>query len=84
MMNDVFQAGKQVDVEPLVGALSGEGHTVHPIPEMIHAIKCIRAEGIKTALLTNNFYISDQMSFNPMDKSLFDVVCQCKPLNICT
>lgn len=45
-----------------------------PFPEMIDALKCIRAEGIKTALLTNNYYLSPNNSYCPIDRSLFDAV----------
>ncbi len=43
-------------------------------PEIYTAIKCIRAEGIKTAVLTNNWLLSHEESHCPVDRSLFDVV----------
>lgn len=45
-------------------------------PVVIDAIKCVRAEGLKTALLTNNWFIDEQKAKTvlPVDKSLFDVV----------
>lgn len=30
-----------------------------PFPEMLAAIKCIRAHGLKTALLTNNWFLDN-------------------------
>ena len=47
-----------------------------PFPEMVDAVKCVRAEGLKTALLTNNWYTDEQKSASlvPMDTSFFDVV----------
>ena len=43
---------------------------------MIDVVKCIRAEGLKTALLTNNWFNAGQnRTFIPIDLSLFDVVC---------
>ena len=49
---------------------------VQPFPEMVDAVKCVRAEGLKTALLTNNWFTDEQKSVSlvPMDTSLFDVV----------
>ncbi|XP_066465906.1 acyl-CoA dehydrogenase family member 10 isoform X2 [Tiliqua scincoides] len=55
------------------------------LPVMTEAIKCIRAEGLKTAVLSNNFYLQSGESFLPLDRRLFDVIvesCQegiCKP-----
>ena len=47
-----------------------------PFAEMVDAVKCLRAEGLKTALLTNNWYTDEQKSASlvPMDTSIFDVV----------
>ena len=45
-----------------------------PFPEMLTAIQCIRAEGIKTALLTNNWLLEDGTTHMPLDRSMFDVV----------
>ena len=43
-------------------------------PELVDAIKCVRAQGIKTALLTNNWLKEPGVGHAPVDKSLFDVV----------
>ncbi|KAG8597771.1 hypothetical protein GDO81_002385 [Engystomops pustulosus] len=55
------------------------------LPEMTEAIQCIKAEGLKTAVLSNNFYLHSGESFLPVDRSQFDVVIEsciegiCKP-----
>ena len=43
-------------------------------PEMLQAIQCIRAEGIKTAALTNNIYVSPTETYCPIQRELFDIV----------
>jgi len=48
--------------------------TVSIYPEMLCAIRCLRADGIKTALLTNNFNLSIRYHMSLLDASLFDVV----------
>ena len=45
-----------------------------PYPEVLTAIQCIRAEGLKTALVTNNWLMEDGKSFRPVDGRHFDVV----------
>lgn len=47
---------------------------INPFPEMVDTIRCLRAEGIKTAVLTNNWFVSKNKSFLPVDQSLFNVV----------
>ncbi|XP_069788873.1 acyl-CoA dehydrogenase family member 11 isoform X3 [Narcine bancroftii] len=42
---------------------------------MREAIQCIRAEGLQTAVLTNNFWFKGQ-SFLPLEKNLFDVIVE--------
>ncbi|XP_034284743.1 acyl-CoA dehydrogenase family member 10 [Pantherophis guttatus] len=55
------------------------------LPAMTEAVKCIRARGLKTAVLTNNFYLENGESFLPIDRKQFDVVVEscregvCKP-----
>nr|XP_048676886.1 acyl-CoA dehydrogenase family member 10 isoform X3 [Caretta caretta] len=55
------------------------------LPIMTEALKCIRAEGLKTAVLSNNFYLHSGVSFLPLDRNQFDVVIEscregiCKP-----
>ena len=56
-----------------------ESHT-KPFPQILDAIRCIRAEGIKTALLTNNWKWNESgHSVLPVDPALFDVVRRLLP-----
>ncbi|XP_055963190.1 acyl-CoA dehydrogenase family member 10 isoform X2 [Sorex fumeus] len=54
-------------------------------PVMTEAIARIRAKGLQTAVLSNNFYLPDGNSFLPLDRKQFDVVVEsclegiCKP-----
>lgn len=47
-----------------------------PLPEVFSAIQAIRAEGIKTALLTNNWKRPDGSTIIPVDRKIFDVVVE--------
>ncbi|XP_057314737.1 acyl-CoA dehydrogenase family member 10-like isoform X2 [Hydractinia symbiolongicarpus] len=47
-----------------------------PRPEMVSAVKELRAVGIKTALLTNNILIKDNESCLVLDRELFDTVVE--------
>lgn len=49
---------------------------VEPHPEVLTAIQCIRAEGLKTALITNNWWLEKGKTFCPVDKKYFDVVVE--------
>ncbi|XP_029139869.1 acyl-CoA dehydrogenase family member 10 [Protobothrops mucrosquamatus] len=55
------------------------------LPAMTEAVKGIRARGLKTAVLTNNFYLESGESFLPIDRKQFDVIVEscregvCKP-----
>ncbi|KAG9333381.1 hypothetical protein JZ751_012741 [Albula glossodonta] len=61
------------------------GPMAQPIPAMMEAVQCLRAEGLKTAVLSNNFYLQGGATFLPLDRSLFHVVVEsclvgmCKP-----
>uniref|UniRef100_A0A8C0DHX1 Aminoglycoside phosphotransferase domain-containing protein n=1 Tax=Balaenoptera musculus TaxID=9771 RepID=A0A8C0DHX1_BALMU len=54
-------------------------------PVMTEAITQIRAKGLQTAVLSNNFYLPNGKSFLPLDRKQFDVVVEsclegvCKP-----
>ncbi|CAD5120516.1 DgyrCDS9081 [Dimorphilus gyrociliatus] len=69
-------SGEKVNVSQLVDLLTSEANNYPIFPEMKDAIECLRAEGIKTALLTNNYLSSPATSYCPIDKSLFDVVVE--------
>ena len=46
----------------------------NPIKEVLEAVKCLKQQGFKTALLTNNWKKSDGSTLLPFDTSDFDVV----------
>ncbi|XP_076453379.1 acyl-CoA dehydrogenase family member 10-like [Babylonia areolata] len=71
------EAGRDVDLSPLMDGLRGMVK-VDPFPEMVDAIQCVRAEGLKTALLTNNWYTDEAKSESlvPFSQALFDVVTE--------
>ena len=69
----LFQLGHEVDFSDLIPTFHRTA-TV-PFPQMVDAVKCVRAEGLKTALLTNNWFnAGPDKTFLPLDLSLFDVV----------
>lgn len=47
---------------------------IKQLPTMAEAVQCIRVEGLKTALLSNSFRLSNGESFLPLDQQHFDVV----------
>ncbi|XP_072565245.1 acyl-CoA dehydrogenase family member 10 [Paramormyrops kingsleyae] len=77
-------AGRPVSAASFVSALTS-GPMAQTHPAMMEAIQCIRAEGLRTAVLSNNFFLSDGNSYLPLDRSLFDVIVEscleavCKP-----
>ncbi|XP_019621730.1 PREDICTED: acyl-CoA dehydrogenase family member 10-like isoform X1 [Branchiostoma belcheri] len=66
--------GQKVCVADLMPSFSQR--IAEPDPAMLDAVQCIRAEGIKTALLTNNWLVNRQQSFLPVDRRIFDVVVE--------
>ncbi|NXL85097.1 ACD10 dehydrogenase, partial [Alectura lathami] len=58
---------------------------IKQLPIMAEAIQCIRAEGLKTALLSNTFRLPNGENFLPLDQKHFDVIVEayregrCKP-----
>ncbi|XP_048467159.1 acyl-CoA dehydrogenase family member 10 isoform X1 [Rhincodon typus] len=60
-------------IKPCLQAMTSQ--LKYQIPAMREAIQCIRAEGLKTAILTNNFWFKDQ-SFLPVEKVDFDVIIE--------
>ncbi|RMX53502.1 hypothetical protein pdam_00017335 [Pocillopora damicornis] len=65
---------KSVSMKDLIGGI--QTAMVEPHPEVITAIQCIRAEGLKTALITNNWLMDNGKSFCPVDGRHFDVVLE--------
>lgn len=72
-VNPPPKAGCPVSAASFVSALTS-GPMAETHPAMMEAIQCIRAEGLKTAVLSNNFFLSDGNTYLPLDRSLFDVV----------
>ncbi len=68
----IAQVQKEVDISGLLEEANSV--LVGVFPEMLDAIKCVRAQGIKTALLTNNWLRKQGTGHSPVDRSLFDVV----------
>ncbi|NXC14264.1 ACD10 dehydrogenase, partial [Corythaeola cristata] len=50
---------------------------IKQLPIMAEAVQCIRAEGLKTALLRSNFCLLNRESFLPLDRKHFDVMIEC-------
>ena len=67
---------QMVDVLGLLDSIHNSGLAT-PYPEMITAIEAIRANGLKTALITNNWLMADAKTFLPVDRKHFDVVIKC-------
>nr|XP_060642043.1 acyl-CoA dehydrogenase family member 10 isoform X2 [Anolis sagrei ordinatus] len=77
-------ANSSVPVESFFSEFTSSQNAVQ-LPVMTEVIKCIRAEGLKTAVLSNNFYLPSGESFLPLDRKQFDVIIEscregvCKP-----
>lgn len=65
---------KTVSTDTLLPSIHSEMITPHP--DVLTAIQCIRAEGLKTALITNNWWLEKGKTFCPVDKKYFDVVVE--------
>ncbi|XP_064209433.1 acyl-CoA dehydrogenase family member 10-like [Anguilla rostrata] len=77
-------AGCPVSASSFLQALT-TGPMARPLPAMMEAVQCVRAEGLKTAVLSNNFRLQGGATYLPVDRSAFDVVVEscvegvCKP-----
>ncbi|KAJ8415481.1 hypothetical protein AAFF_G00424610 [Aldrovandia affinis] len=77
-------AGCPVPAGSFFSALT-TGSMAQPLDAVMDAVRCLRAEGLKTAVLTNNFFLPGGATFLPLDRSLFDVIVEsclegmCKP-----
>jgi len=69
----VSQANIRVPVNSFLSKLI-RNEMIKQLPIMAEAIQCIRAEGLKTALLSNSFRLPNGESFLPLDQKHFDVV----------
>lgn len=67
-------ANKEVDVTDFLDYLA-KGMS-HPIKEVLEAIACLKQQGFKTALLTNNWKNSDGSTLLPFDTKDFDVIVE--------
>ncbi|XP_017307847.1 acyl-CoA dehydrogenase family member 10 [Ictalurus punctatus] len=54
-----------------------------PVTVMMDAVQCARAEGFKTAVLSNNFLLPGGKSYLPLDTSLFDVIIESCRVGLC-
>ncbi|XP_074642209.1 acyl-CoA dehydrogenase family member 10-like [Tubulanus polymorphus] len=68
------KVGRRMDMTGLLPSFHSDLAT--PSPEMLDAVACMKAEGIKTALLTNNWMINKHESFMPIKKHIFDVIIE--------
>ncbi|XP_034872905.1 LOW QUALITY PROTEIN: acyl-CoA dehydrogenase family member 10 [Mirounga leonina] len=77
-------AKTSVPVASFFSLLTSE-QAAQQFPVMTEAITQIRAKGLRTAVLSNNFYLTNGKSFLPLDRKQFDVVVEscleglCKP-----
>ncbi|XP_062446557.1 acyl-CoA dehydrogenase family member 10 isoform X5 [Rhea pennata] len=49
---------------------------IKQLPIMAEAVQCIRAEGLKTAVLSNSFCLLNEESVLPLDRKQFDVIVE--------
>lgn len=68
-------AGCPVPIGSFLSDLTS-GPMTRPLPVMMKAILCARSRGLKTAVLSNNFFQLNGDPFLPLDHSLFDVIVE--------
>ncbi|MBN3296070.1 ACD10 dehydrogenase, partial [Amia calva] len=77
-------AGHSVPASSFLSDLT-MGPMAQQLPAMTEAIRRIRAEGLKTALLSNNFFLQGGDTYLPVERAQFDVIVEsciegiCKP-----
>ncbi|XP_005102670.1 acyl-CoA dehydrogenase family member 10 isoform X2 [Aplysia californica] len=71
------EVGKEIDTSLLIAWMS-KSEEGHAFPVMVNAVRGVKAHGMKTALLTNNWFVDElkTKTLLPVDQSLFDVVVQ--------
>lgn len=74
--------GFDVDIGSFHSALTSASMT-QPLTIMLEAVRCVRAEGLKTAVLSNNFLMPGGRSYMPLDPSLFDVIVESCRVGLC-
>lgn len=71
----ILQTGQKADLSGLMEAI--HKRTASPFPDMLTAIKLLKQSGLKTALLTNNWFISEEqrgVSMIPFSDQYLDTV----------
>ncbi|XP_026884905.2 acyl-CoA dehydrogenase family member 10 isoform X1 [Electrophorus electricus] len=74
--------GFKVHIGSFHSALTS-GSMTQPLSAMMEAVQGVRAEGLKTAVLSNNFLLPGGNSFLPLDPSLFDVIIESCKVGMC-
>ncbi|MCI4392544.1 hypothetical protein PGIGA_G00147100 [Pangasianodon gigas] len=75
-------AGFKVHTGSFHSALTSDSMS-RPVTVMMDAVQCARAEGFKTAVLSNNFLLPGGKSYLPLDISLFDVIVESCRVGLC-
>ncbi|XP_072521093.1 acyl-CoA dehydrogenase family member 10-like isoform X2 [Salminus brasiliensis] len=71
-----------VNIGAFHSALTSDFMT-QPLTIMVEAVQCARAEGFKTAVLSNNFLLPGGKTYMPLDRSLFDVIVESCKVGLC-
>ncbi|XP_053336646.1 acyl-CoA dehydrogenase family member 10-like [Clarias gariepinus] len=75
-------AGFQLHIGSFHSALTSDSMS-RPVTAVTDAVRCVRAEGFKTAVLSNNFLLPGGKSYLPVDTSLFDIVVESCRVGLC-
>ncbi|XP_041926191.1 acyl-CoA dehydrogenase family member 10-like [Alosa sapidissima] len=75
-------AGCAVCMDSFLEALTSGGMR-QPLPGMMEAVENIRASGLKTAVLSNNFLLPDGGSYLPLDQRMFNVIVESCRVGLC-
>ncbi|XP_066510263.1 acyl-CoA dehydrogenase family member 10-like [Hoplias malabaricus] len=74
--------GFEVHIGSFHSALSSASMS-RPVAVMMEAVKCARTEGLKTAVLSNNFLLPEGKTYMPLDTFLFDVIVESCRVGLC-
>ncbi|XP_062372623.1 acyl-CoA dehydrogenase family member 10-like [Sardina pilchardus] len=75
-------AGCAVSMDSFLEALTS-GVMRQPLPGMMAAVESIRALGLKTAVLSNNFLLPGGGSYLPLDQRMFNVIVESCRVGLC-
>ncbi|KAF5904803.1 acyl-CoA dehydrogenase family member 10 isoform X2, partial [Clarias magur] len=75
-------AGFQLHIGSFHSALTSDSMS-RPVTAITDAVRRVRAEGFKTAVLSNNFLLPGGKSHLPVDTSLFDIVVESCRVGLC-